>query len=282
MKSTANYKKAGIVVKPHNDVIPYLEKAMEIIRSFQVEVVLEETAARLIGKNSDISRENIGTHADIIILIGGDGTFLSVAKQAVENQVPVAGFNLGSLGFLTELKKENLETNLKNIFYGQPKISQRKMLEIDYKGEKYTALNDVVVGKGSIARIIKLGLEIDASYVAEIGGDGLIISTPTGSTAYSLAAGGPIVTPQVKGIVVTPICPHSLTFRPLVIPDNSKVKVTLIYGTESFLTVDGQKVIPLDTGDFFTAGILDKTLPMVENGQLNYFKLLNEKLSWGL
>jgi NAD+ kinase len=282
MKSTANYKKAGIVVKPHNEVIPYLEKAMEIIRSFQVEVVLEETAARLIGKNSDISRENIGTHADIIILIGGDGTFLSVAKQAVENQVPVAGFNLGSLGFLTELKKENLETNLKNIFYGQPKISQRKMLEIDYKGKQYAALNDVVVGKGSIARIIKLCLGIDASYVAEIGGDGLIISTPTGSTAYSLAAGGPIVSPQVNGIIVTPICPHSLTFRPLVIPDDSKVKVTLIYGTECFLTVDGQKVIPLDTGDFFTAGILEKTLPMVENRQLNYFKLLNEKLNWGL
>jgi NAD+ kinase len=282
MKSTANYKKAGIVVKPHNDVIPYLEKAMEIIRSFQVEVVLEETAARLIGKNSDISRQNIGTHADIIILIGGDGTFLSVAKQAVENQVPVAGFNLGSLGFLTELKKENLEANLRNIFYGQPKISQRKMLEIDYKGQQYAALNDVVVGKGSIARIIKLCLEIDDYYVAEISGDGLIISTPTGSTAYSLSAGGPIVTPHVKGIVVTPICPHSLTFRPLVIPDDSKVKVTLIYGTESFLTVDGQKVIPLDTGDFFTAGVLEKTLPMVENGHLNYFKLLNEKLNWGL
>lgn len=282
MKSKSNYKKAGIVVKPHNEVIPYLGNTIEILRSFQVEVVLEEIAARLIGKSSDIIRESIGTHVDIIILIGGDGTFLSVAKQAVENQVPVAGFNLGSLGFLTELKKENLKTNLRNIFYGQPKISRRKMLEIDYKGKQYTALNDVVVGKGSIARTIKMCLEIDASYVAEISADGLIISTPTGSTAYSLAAGGPIVTPHVNGIVVTPICPHSLTFRPLVIPDNSKVKVTLIYGTESFLTVDGQKVLPLDTGDFFTAGVLDKTLPMVENSKLNYFKLLNEKLNWGL
>jgi NAD+ kinase len=282
MKSTSNYKKAGIVVKPHNDVIAYLEDTIEILSGFQVEVVLEEIAARLIGKNSDISRENIGTHADIIILIGGDGTFLSVAKQAVDNQIPVAGFNLGSLGFLTELKKENLEKNLRNIFYGQPKISRRKMLIIDFKGKQYTALNDVVVGKGSIARIIKMCLEIDDSYVAEISADGLIISTPTGSTAYSLAAGGPIVTPQVNGLVVTPICPHSLTFRPLVIPDNSKVKVTLIYGTESFLTVDGQKVLPLDNDDFFTAGVLDKTLQMVENSQLNYFKLLNEKLNWGL
>ena len=276
-----NYKKAGIVVKPYDDVIPYLGNTIEILRSFQVEVVLEEIAARLIGSSSNISRENIGAYADIIILIGGDGTFLSVAKQAVENQIPVAGFNLGSLGFLTELKKENLETNLRNIFYGEPKISHRKMLEIDFKGKRYTALNDVVVGKGSIARVIKMCLEIDAAYVAEIGGDGLIISTPTGSTAYSLAAGGPIVTPHVNGIIVTPICPHSLTFRPLVIPGSSKIKVTLLYGTESFLTVDGQKVIPVDTGDFFTASVLDKTLLMVENGQLNYFKLLNEKLKWG-
>jgi NAD+ kinase len=282
MKSTSNYKKAAIVVKPHHEVIPYLKNTIAILRNFRVEVVLEKIAARLIGSSSNISREKIGASADIIILIGGDGTFLSVAKQAVENQIPVAGFNLGSLGFLTELKKENLETSLKNIFYGQPRITQRKMLGINYKDKQYTALNDVVVGKGSIARIIKICLEIDASYVAEIGGDGLIISTPTGSTAYSLAAGGPIVTPQVKGIVVTPICPHSLTFRPLVIPDNSKVKVTLLYGTESFLTVDGQKVIPLDTGDFFTASVPDKTLPMVENSQLNYFKLLNEKLNWGL
>lgn len=277
-----NYKKAVIVVKPHDDVIPYLENTIEILKSFQVDVVLEKIAARLIGLNSDVGREEIGPHADIIILIGGDGTFLSVAKQAVENQVPVAGFNLGSLGFLTELKKENLEDNLRNIFYGQPKIGQRKMLKIDYKGEQYTALNDVVAGKGNIARIIKMSLEINASYVAEVGGDGLIISTPTGSTAYSLAAGGPIVIPQVNGLVVTPICAHSLTFRPLVIPGNSVVKVTMIYGTESFLTVDGQTLLPFDTGDSFTASILDKTLRMVENSQLNYFKLLNEKLSWGL
>lgn len=282
MELNLNYKKAGIVVKPHDEVIPYLESAIEILRNFQVDVVLEKIAARLIGESSDISRENIGTQSDIIILIGGDGTFLSVSRQAVDNQIPVAGFNLGSLGFLTELKKENLEANLRNIFYGQPKIAQRKMLSINYKGKEYSALNDVVVGKGSIARIIKMCLEIDSSYVAEISADGLIISTPTGSTAYSLAAGGPIVTPKVNGIVITPICPHSLTFRPLVIPDNSNVKVSLLYGTESFLTVDGQKVLALEHGDFFEAGILKKTLQMVENSQLNYFKLLNEKLHWGL
>jgi NAD+ kinase len=282
MESKQNYKRAVIVVKPHDEVIPYLENAIEILKSLQVEVYLEEIAARLIGKNTELIREEIGPQTDIIILIGGDGTFLSVAKQAVENQIPVAGFNLGSLGFLTELKKENLEADLKNIFYGQPKISRRRILLINYGNEQYYALNDVVISKGNIARIIKVRLEIDASYVAEVSGDGLIISTPTGSTAYSLAAGGPIVTPQVDGLVITPICPHSLTFRPLVIPGNSNVKVTLIHGVESFLTVDGQTVLPLDTGGFFTASVSKQTLNMVENNRLNYFKLLNEKLSWGL
>ncbi len=282
MKSKSNYKKAGIVVKPHQQVVAYLENAIDILQELGVDVVLEKVAAELLGQASPISRKTIGELVDIILLIGGDGTFLSVARPAVEHQVPVAGFNLGGVGFLTELKKENFEKDLKNIFCGQPKISQRKMLEIEYKGAQYLALNDVVLGKGNIARIIKISLEIDDKFVAEVGGDGLIISTPTGSTAYSLAAGGPIVTPKVNGIVITPICPHSLTFRPLVIPDNSRVVVTLKDDLESFITVDGQKVLPMGKGDFFKVGIYSKALQMVGNSESNYFTLLNEKLNWGL
>ena len=282
MQLNLNYKKAGIVVKPHRDVVVYLEKAIEILRGFQVEVVLEKIASDLIGMTGEISREDIASHVDIIILIGGDGTFLSVAKHAVEAQIPVAGFNLGSLGFLTELNKAFLEKNLREIFYGQAKIGRRKLLETEYKGEQYLALNDVVIGKGNIARVIKMQLDIDASHVAEVGGDGLIISTPTGSTAYSLASGGPIVTPKVNGIVITPICPHSLTFRPLVIPDNSIVKVTLISESESFITVDGQQVLPIYKGDSFETRVYNKTLKVIESGEVGYFKLLNEKLNWGL
>jgi NAD+ kinase len=282
MESKPNYKKAAIVTKPHEDVTAYLKQAVALLDKFRVEVVLEEIAARLIGEHSDISREEIGLHADIIILIGGDGTFLSVAQQAVDNQIPVAGFNLGSLGFLTELKKEELEANLRTIFYGTPRMARRKILEIDYKGIQYLALNDVVLGKGNIARIIKMRLEINDSYVAEVSADGLIISTPTGSTAYSLAAGGPIVSPRVNGLIITPICPHSLTFRPLVIPDNARVQVTLINGIESFITVDGQKVMPFEKNDLFRASIYHRSLQMVENSEINYFKVLNEKLNWGL
>ena len=281
MQLNLNYRRAGIVVKPHSDVTGYLERSVEILKSFGVEVVLESIAADLLGTSSQIERQDIGKYSDIIILIGGDGTFLSAANTAVESQVPIAGFNLGTLGFLTELNKENLEKSLNDIFFGKPKISHRKVLTLDFKGTGYRTLNDVVVGKGNIARIIKVLLEIDGGYVSELGADGLIISTPTGSTAYSLAAGGPIVTPHVNGIIITPICPHSLTFRPLVIPDSSKIKVTLISETRSFITVDGQKVLPISKNEFFETHVSSENLMLVSSGEMNYFKLLNEKLSWG-
>jgi NAD+ kinase len=281
MQLNPNYKRAVIAVKPHKDVVSYLRRTVQLLKSFGVETALESIAADLIGQTGSISRQDLGKHGDIIILIGGDGTFLSVARQAVESGIPVAGFNLGTLGFLTELSKEHLDKSLEDIFFGTPRISRRKMLEMDYNGERYLALNDVVAGKGNIARIIKLLLEIDGSYVSEVGADGLIISTPTGSTAYSLASGGPIVSPRVNGLIITPICPHSLTFRPLVIPDKSRVKVTLISESRGYITVDGQKVLPISQGNSFETGIAPRELQMLVSGEINYFKLLNEKLNWG-
>jgi NAD+ kinase len=277
------YKKAGVVAKPHNDVVFYLESAIRILKQLNVEVVLEKVAADLIGDNSDISRDEIASRVDIIILIGGDGTFLSVATQAVEAQIPVGGFNLGTLGFLTELGKDLLEEKLIEIFHGQSTISERKLLEVNFKGEKLIALNDVVANRGNISRVSKLLLEIDCERVVEFSGDGLIIATPTGSTAYSLASGGPIVSPRVNGFIVTPICPHSLTFRPLVVPDISRIRVTsMSENNRVFFTVDGQKVLPMDTGDTFEVGLYDKKLKMIVAKEMNYFRLLNEKLNWGI
>lgn len=277
------YKKVGIVVKPHQDVISYLKKTIAILENLKVEIFLEKIAAELLGLKSDIDRDQVAVHADIIILIGGDGTFLSVAKEAAKQEIPVAGFNLGRLGFLTELKKEELQENLNAIVHGRMKISERKLLRLHFGKEHSIALNDIVVSKGNIARVVTLSLEIDGLYVAEIKADGLIVSTPTGSTAYSLAAGGPIINPEVNGLVVTPICPHSLTFRPFVIPDSSKVKVTLISeSSEVFITIDGQKVIPMHSGDYYETSIYSKKLKMAVSGNINYFRLLHDKLNWGL
>lgn len=275
------FKKAGIVVKPHCEVIAYLEAAIGFLEKIGVKVILERIAAELIGLDSSIDRAEIASRSDIIILIGGDGTFLSVAKHAVDQGIPVVGFNLGTLGFLTELNKEDLEKNLELIFLGHPRINQRKLLHIDYNGKSYIALNDVVIGKGNISRIIRVRLEINGYDVADVGADGLIVSTPTGSTAYSLASGGPIVTPKVNGIIITPISPHSLTFRPLVIPDNSNIKVTLISDIEGYITIDGQMLLSINRNEYFCVRIHEHTLQIIENSTMNYYKLLNEKLKWG-
>ena len=277
------FKKVVIVAKPHQDVVHYLQKTIAILKKFAIAFTLEQTAAELLQSSEYCAREDIASKADLIIVLGGDGTFLSVARQAVEAQVPVAGFNLGTLGFLTEMKKESLEESLAAIFLGKAKISQRKLLQISFKNQLYTALNDVVINKGAIARVVKLLLKIDGATVTEVKGDGIIISTPTGSTAYSISAGGPIVSPEVNGIIITPICHHSLTFRQLVVRDNTIVTVQLLTpNMDTFVTIDGQTVLPLNFEDTITVGAYPKQLLMLVAPEINYFKLLSDKLNWGI
>jgi NAD+ kinase len=279
------FKKAAIVAKPHQDVVHYLQQAIAVLNEHGVAYILETTAAQLLQMQSDTccAREDIAEHADLIIVLGGDGTFLSIARQAVEAQVPVAGFNLGTLGFLTAMKKESLAEGLGHIFSGRALVSYRKLLQVDFLDQTYTALNDVVVNKGTIARIVKLLLKIDGDTVAEVKGDGIILATPTGSTAYSISAGGPIVSPEVNGIVITSICPHSLTFRPLVVPDSAVISVQLLTPhMDTYVTIDGQTALPFNFSETIGVKIYPKQLPMLVAPGTNYFRLLYEKLNWGL
>ena len=277
------FKKAAIVAKPHQDVVHYLRQAIAVLGEHGIGYVLEKTAAQLLDSPEFCEREDVAAHADLIIVLGGDGTFLSIARQAVEAQVPVAGFNLGTLGFLTAMKKESLAEGLGHIFSGRAAVSRRKLLQVDFNGETYTALNDVVINKGTIARIVKLRLTIDNDTVAEMKGDGVILATPTGSTAYSISAGGPIVSPEVNGIVITPICPHSLTFRPLVVPDKARVTVQLLTPhMDTYVTIDGQTALPFNYEETIRVSLYPKQLPMLVAPGTNYFTLLYEKLNWGL
>ncbi|MBN2344862.1 MAG: NAD(+)/NADH kinase [Candidatus Aminicenantes bacterium] len=277
------FSKAAIVAKPHEGVAQYLQQAISVLEEYGLAYVLEKTAAELLRRPSFCVREDIAAQADLIVVLGGDGTFLSVARQAAEAQVPVAGFNLGTLGFLTAMKKEKLAEELGLILEGRAVVSRRKLLQVDFKGRSHTALNDVVVNKGTIARIIKLLLTIDGTTVAEVKADGLILSTPTGSTAYSISAGGPIVSPEVNGIVITPICPHSLTFRPLVVPDASKISVQLLTPhMDTFVTVDGQMAMPFNFEESIQVRTHHKPLSMLLAPGTSYFRLLYEKLNWGL
>jgi len=275
-------KIAGIVAKPQRQVGRYLRRAMRVLEEMGVKVLVEKKAANLLKITPGFNIEEIAVSADLIVVLGGDGTFLSVASRAVTAGVPVAGFNLGTLGFLTEMTKESLENCLRDICLGRARYSERKMLEIEIDSRRFLALNDVVISMASIARIITLSLVLNGSRVAEIRADGLIVSTPTGSTAYSLSAGGPIVSPAVNGLLITPICPHSLTFRSLVVPDDSLVQIGLVSrNSETCVTIDGQTVIPLEEGQEIRVMVHPVPLRLVVSPDVDYYGLLSQKLNWG-
>lgn len=277
-----SYQRIGIIVKPNNEVIPYLKQLVDILKKKNKQLILDKISAKMLSEKKWVDRKDIGKKCDILILIGGDGTFLSVAKQAVLHDIPVAGFNLGSLGFLTELTKDSIEQSIKNILGNKQRISKRKVLRIKFKNKNYLALNDIVIAKGNIARMIMMDLKINGEKIATIKADGMIISTPTGSTAYSLSAGGPIVSPKVNGIVITPICPHSLTFRPLVISSDSNVKLKLSSDSDDvWVTIDGQNVLKIVKDQSFNVTVDKRELNMIVSERIGYFQLIHEKLNWG-
>ncbi len=281
--SLSAYNCVGLVAKPIEAVRPHLDTASRWLKQHGLEVVAEPVAATYLGIKAVCEREELASKCSLILLFGGDGTFLSVAASAVRHAVPVAGVNLGNMGFLTEIKKESLHDDLQAIFFsGTPSLSLRSVLKINGCVPESIALNDLVVNKGNISRIIQLNLEIDQLPVARIEGDGLIVATPTGSTAYSLSAGGPILTPQVRGLVVTPICPHSLTFRPLVVPDHSIIEITLLSEIQDvYLTIDGQKVFNMLPGECCRVETDPRPLQIISGQNLSYFTILREKLNWG-
>ncbi len=277
------FKKAGLVIKPH---APGVEKVLKEIISFlrgqKIECLLEDIAARKLGEKEGHSREKLAELSDLLIVLGGDGTLLSIAPQAAQARVPVVGINLGRLGFLTEIPVAEalpvLEAFLKN---RDGFVSPRSLLEISYKGQKEICLNDLVLNKAALARMIELLVFIDGKEVTKLKGDGLILSSPTGSTAYSLSAGGPIVHPLVEAIVLTPICPHTLSFRPLLIPAHSEIKIRLLTPEEKvYLTIDGQRGEALEKNVTVMVKKSDLKLLLVTSPWRSYYQLVKEKLGW--
>ena len=228
-------------------------------------------------------------HCDLIIVLGGDGTFLSIARLMKSRSVPVMGVNMGQLGFLTEIKKSEAITAVASILNGEkPVLSRRALLEVTVKRAGKTVfqgpvVNDAVISKGAIARIIGIRVCINGREVNQIRADGVIVSTPTGSTAYSLAAGGPIVEPSLGALVITAICPHALTQRPMVINDDSVVEMCLQHRPgHVLLTLDGQDVVDLKEGDLVSIRRFRKhDLQTICAPERDYFELLREKLKFG-
>jgi len=262
------------------DVIPWLQ-------SRGVDVYLDRISdVQCSADTNVVAPEEMVKQVDVILVLGGDGTLLHAARLVGAAGIPILGVNLGSLGFLTEVKLDEMYPALEGLLSGQYQSEERVLLNVEVVREgkivaQYLALNDAVINKGALARIIDLEVSVNSQPVLFTRADGLIISTPTGSTAYSLAAGGPILYPTLEAFIIAPICPHTLTNRPVVIPDRDAVEVCLQRGRDVMLTVDGQVGTPLQPKDCLKICRAPSTLKLVLPFGNTFFKLLREKLHWG-
>jgi NAD+ kinase len=285
VKATA--KSAAIVSKPGKpELAAILPRLIAWLTAHNYKIIVDAETAVLAPKQELVLRENMAAHGvNLSIVLGGDGTLLSAARSLAHAGIPVLGVNLGSLGFLTEVPIEDLIPSLEMFDANQAVIQTRSMvhcevLRKDICVAKYDALNDVVVGKGTIARLNHCDVYIDRIFVSSYQADSLIVSTPTGSTAYSLAAGGPIMMPAVEAMVITPVSAHSLTHRALVVPDTVGIEIVVKTDDQAYLSVDGQISIPLYDGDRVSCRKSSDTVKLL-HFKGTFFDVLRTKLKWG-
>ncbi len=250
--------------------------------------LINQHLARHLDYSSALEDSEIREMAELVVVLGGDGTLLSVARLFSNKKIPILGINLGSLGFLTEVTVDELYPLLEECLTNGPRFCSRMMLHVSVVRQgcliqKWQALNEAVINKGAIARIVDLETTVDDTPLSTFKADGLIISTPTGSTGYSLSAGGPIIHPSMSCIVITPICPHTLTNRPIVVTDRSVISVTVTssFDEKVYLTLDGQTGFELLEGDSVLIRKAEATTNLVISGNRDYFEILRTKLKWG-
>ena len=280
-------KKVGIICKTGKpEPSEILKGLLPWLRERRIEVFPDiETASTL--NIEGYSRAKIPSLSDLIIVLGGDGTLISVSRLVAEKGIPILGVNIGGLGFLTAVQKDELYGILDKVLSGECSVEERIMLKacVHRHSEciaEYVVMNDVVVNKGALARIIDLQTYINHTYVATFKADGLIVSTPTGSTAYALSAGGPVLFPTLNSIIVAPICPHTLTNRPIVMPDDILIEIVLKSRTEDvFLTLDGQVGFSLRQDDLIEIRKSRFTTKLFIPCERDYFQILRTKLKWG-
>jgi NAD+ kinase len=262
-------------------------RIIDWLNSKKLKVYIEE------NKGKEIEREELNCptekflkNVDLIISLGGDGTLLRAARLVATEEIPVFGVNLGGLGFLTQIGIDDLEKSLERLYQEKYFLDERMMLECSVKRKdkeikKFIALNDIVIGKGAFARIICLATYVNSDYVITYSADGLVVSTSTGSTAYSLSAGGPIVNPNINSIILTPICPHTLSARPLIISENDQIQIKLeSIKKEIMVTIDGQEGFALEPNDEVIVKKSDHKAKLITFREKNFYAILREKLKW--
>ena len=284
----AAVKTVGIFAKPNAPAATRLvPELLAWLAERGVTVRLDDVAAGYAESGAGLPRTHVPDGCDLAIVLGGDGTLLSAARAVAGRAIPVLAVNLGGLGFLTAIPVSELFPELERALTGVHRLTHRHLLHVAVlRGEsvvaEYEALNDVVIAKSSIARIVDLDVWAGDTFVCEYKADGLIVSTPTGSTAYSLAAGGPIIFPTVAAFCVTPICPHTLTNRPLIIPSDLPIRVVgHMKDEDSFLTVDGQVGGLLEPGDVVECTASKSEVLLVHPPDKTFFDVLRQKLKWG-
>jgi len=278
----------GIISKPNVPraltIVPGL---VEWLANRGIGVRADEETARYGGLADWMPRERVPVEAQLVIVLGGDGTLLSAARAIEGQAIPLLAVNLGGLGFLTSIAVEELYPELERCLAGEQRVGKRRMLRVElhrdgHRVSSYEALNDAVVTKTSLARIIDVAVHVDSHFVSNYKADGLIVSTPTGSTAYSLSAGGPIIFPNVDAISITPICPHMLTHRPVILPGDSVVRLeNEAADGDAYLTIDGQVGEPLARGDEVRCARSPYEIRLVRPPRMLFFDVLRQKLKWG-
>lgn len=282
-------KRVGIISKAKKaEVRDVVVPLIEWLRARNVDVCIDkETSTILASSERCLTRNEIAAQVDLIVVLGGDGTLLAAARALNRKPLPILAVNLGGLGFLTVITRDELFPTLEHVLAGDFHTERRVQIEgelirADEVISSFLSLNDVVLNKGAIARILDFDLYVNGKLVSTYKSDGLIVSTPTGSTAYSLAAGGPIVTPLVEAFIVTPICAHTLTNRPLVVPDTATIEVVVKSQRESaYLTVDGQVGLAAHSEDIVRLKKSASWVNLIQPDRRGYFEILREKLKWG-
>jgi NAD+ kinase len=285
------FQRIGVVAKvASRDAVHTAHELAEWLRRRGLEVALDEATlrARGAGDVSEVSSTAFRPEDpyDLVVVLGGDGTLLAVAR-ALASPVPILGVNLGTLGFLTEINRSELYPSLVQVLAGRFKTEERSLFDVELQRNgsgslRFRVLNDAVITKSALARIIELTLRIDGHLVASFRADGLIISTPTGSTAYNLSAGGPILSPSLPVAVLTPICPHALSLRPLVVPDTGSIEITLeTQREEVYLTLDGQEGTSVGYRDVVRISRSASKIRLAKISQRGFYDSLRGKLRWG-
>jgi NAD+ kinase len=282
-------KRASIVAKQGKPELAQVARQVTgWLREHGYTVTVDAVTGEFCPQYDRVEREELAqARPDFVVVLGGDGTLLSAARCVATAGIPILGVNLGSLGFLTEIKQDEIAQALADIDDGRHELAKRSMVhcQVRRKGQcvaTYDALNDIVMNQRAVARITEFEVRVNGTFVANYKADGMIVATPTGSTAYSLAAGGPILAPDVPGFVITPVASHALTNRPLVVQDTAVIEIRVMVTREqAYLTIDGQQGLPLEEGDVIECKKSDFKVTLFRFPSRTFFEVLRTKLKWG-